>query len=255
MQYTYDKEKELQNLITKTREKEHRHTINILIFGLLSFLLISGLLYTLNRLRRKLNTKLKGKNSQLLDALAINETLLKETHHRVKNNLQIISSLLNMQSKFLDDSHTKDIVIESQNRIKSMSLIHQKLYQGSNLTSIESATYFNDLLDSLIHSYGIDTEKIKSEIKIENLLLDVDTAIPLGLILTELISNAFKYGVDKENGAFYFSFSKQNSTELLIIIRDNGPGMPEDFDIHKSKSYGMKLVDILSKKLKADLIS
>ncbi len=254
MQYTYDKEKELQNLISRTREKEHRNTINILVLGLLSFLLISGLLYTLNRSRRKLNIELEGKNSQLLEALSINETLLKETHHRVKNNLQIISSLLNMQSKFLDDSHTKDIVIESQNRIKSMSLIHQKLYQGSNLTSIESETYFNDLINSLILSYGINTEKIKPKVQVENLLLDVDTAIPLGLILTELISNAFKYGVDKETGQFYFSFSKQNESELLITIRDNGPGIPENFDIHKSKSYGMKLVDILSKKLKADLV-
>lgn len=253
MQYEYNKEKELQELITKNREKEHRTTVNLLIIGLLLFLLISGLLYTLNHSRRKLNKQLEEKNKLLSDALAINETLLKETHHRVKNNLQIISSLLNMQSNFLEDSHTKDIVIESQNRIKSMSLIHQKLYQGSNLTSIESSTYFNDLLDSLLLSYGIDREVVKTDIVVENILLDVDTAIPLGLILTELISNAFKYGVDKKSGEFYFSFTKGDSKQLLVTIRDNGPGMPEDFDIHKTKSYGMKLVDILSKKLKAEL--
>jgi len=253
MQYAYDKEKELEKIITETREKEHRTTVNLLIVGLLFVLLISGLLYSLNHSRKQLNKQLAGKNNQLKEALNINETLLKETHHRVKNNLQIISSLLNMQSKFLDDSHTKDIVVESQNRIKSMSLIHQRLYQGSNLTSIESSSYFNDLLESLLHSYGINEETIEMDVNIENMLLDIDTAIPLGLILTELISNAFKYGVDKETGKFHFSFIKQSPNELITIIRDNGSGMSKDFDIHKSKSYGMKLVDILGKKLKADI--
>ena len=194
----------------------------------------------------------KKLSEKLAKTLGEKDVLLREIHHRVKNNLQIISSLLNMQSRFLDDDKSKEIVAESQNRIKSMSLIHQKLYQEENLTGIETRNYFTELIDSLCLSYGIDNTIVKMEIDIENLLLDVDTAIPLGLILNEIISNAFKYGVDTETGVFRFSFKKISDTELLIKVKDNGTGIPKNFDIKKSKSYGMKLIQSLSKKLKAE---
>jgi len=254
MQYQFDKEKELANIINKAKEKESKSTINLLILGLLSLLLISTLLYGLFHTRNKKNIQLKEKNTVISEALSVNQTLLKETHHRVKNNLQIISSLLNMQSRFVDDEKSKEIVTDSQNRIKSMSLIHQQLYQENNLTSIESTTYFTKLLESLIASYGIDKLKVKMRIDIESLLLDVDTAIPLGLILNELISNAFKHGIDKENGVFELQFFKKDTSTLQLIIKDNGPGIPNDFDIRKTNSYGMKLIQILGQKLKADYI-
>ena len=203
--------------------------------------------------KKKQSEVLAAKNEVIEKALADKNILLREIHHRVKNNLQIISSLLNMQSRFLDDDRSKAIVEESQNRIRSMSLIHQKLYQENNLTGIATKSYFTELISSLCHSYGIDNNKSCSSVQIDSLLLDVDTAIPLGLILNEMISNAFKYGVSKEGGTFYFSFKEVNKTELHIVVKDNGPGIPKDFDIAKSKSFGMKLITSLSKKLKANL--
>lgn len=180
------------------------------------------------------------------------DILLREIHHRVKNNLQIISSLLNMQSKYLSDEKTKAIVTDSQNRIKSMSLIHQKLYQEENLTGIDTNLYFTELIDSLSLSYGLDKKALSFVIEIEPLFLDVDTLIPLGLIVNEVITNAFKYGVDKNNGAFTFIFRKVNE-ELDLFVKDNGQGIHKDFEPKKSKSYGMKLIHSLGKKLKADI--
>jgi two-component sensor histidine kinase len=253
MEYNFKKEKELQNLKLAAKEKENKTMVRSLVLGVLTLLLISGLLYRMNYIRRKSNFQLKEKNQKISETLAINEILIKETHHRVKNNLQIVSSLLNMQSKYLDDQKSKEIISDSQNRIKSMSLIHQQLYQEENITSIETTSYFTKLIDSLCLSYGIDISVIEASINIESLLLDVDTAIPLGLVLNELISNAFKHGVDKKSGEFYFKFRKRSNKELVLIVRDNGQGISNGFDWKNTKSYGMKLIHSLSKKLKADL--
>ncbi len=253
MQYQYDKEQQAQKLLNLAKEKSAKFKINILFLGLVALVLIIILLYRLYLLRHKSNAVLKQKNRQISNALAINETLLKETHHRVKNNLQIISSLLNMQSKFMKDSMSKEAIKDSQNRIKSMSLIHQQLYQKEALTSIETAGYFENLLESLCTSYGIDPGKVNMDINIESHLLDIDTAIPLGLIVNELVSNAFKHGIDKETGKFGFVFKKLSGHQLLIKVRDNGPGIQQVFDPAKIKSYGLKLIHILSQKLKADL--
>ena len=253
MQYRYDKEQQAQKLLNLAKEKSNRFKINMLFLGLIALLLIIILLYRLYFLRHKSNAVLKEKNEQISNALTINETLLKETHHRVKNNLQIISSLLNMQSKFMKDSASKEAIKDSQNRIKSMSLIHQQLYQKEALTSIETTGYFKNLLESLYTSYGIDPGKVSMDINVESYLIDINTAIPLGLIVNELVSNAFKHGVNKENGKFGFVFSKLPEHKLLIKVRDNGPGIQQVFDPLKIKSYGLKLIHILSQKLKADL--
>ena len=253
MKYTFDKEKEFRALISKTKEKENNLIIRSLIIGLIALTIIAGLYYRLSYVNKESNKQLTDKNSQITEALDVNKILIKETHHRVKNNLQIITSLLSMQSRFLDDEKSKAIVTDSKNRIKSMSLIHQKLYQENNLTGIETESYFSELIDSLVLSYGIDLSKVSVEKNIEDILLDVDTIIPLGLILNEMISNAFKYGVDKETGIFKFSFSKVSDLELEIVLQDNGPGIPLDFNISQSKSYGMKLIKSLSKKLKSTL--
>ncbi len=253
MQYQYDKEQQAQHLLNLAKEKSNRFKINMLFLGLVALLLIIILLYRLYFLRHKSNAVLKEKNQQISSALATNETLLKETHHRVKNNLQIISSLLNMQSKFMKDSVSKEAIKDSQNRIKSMSLIHQQLYQKEALTSIETTGYFNNLLESLYTSYGIHPDKVRMDTNIESHLIDIDIAIPLGLIVNELVSNAFKHGVDKETGRFSFVFKKLSGHQLLIKVHDNGPGIQQVFDPMKIKSYGLKLIHILSQKLKADL--
>ncbi len=252
MKHDYDKEIELREMKIALTKKENKATVRLLVFGIVSLVLISGLLFRLYYMRKKANDALREKNKMISETLAINKLLFKETHHRVKNNLQIISSLLNMQSKFLTDEKSKEIISDSQNRIKSMSLIHQKLYQEKNITAIETTEYFTELINSLSHSYGIDYKKVEMKISIENMFLDVDTAIPLGLILNELISNAFKHGVDKENGKFLLEFSRKEDY-LWVKIKDDGKGIPENFDVKTSKSYGMKLIQTLSRKLKADI--
>lgn len=251
MQYQFEKENELQKLKNIAKENENKATINYLVFGILFLLFFSIFLYWINRIKHKTNNQLKEKNEQISNTLKINETLFKETHHRVKNNLQIISSLLNMQSKYLVDNASKSLMKDSQNRIKSMSLIHQKLYQNDRVTGIETQSYFEDLINSLVLSYGIDIKKVNMHIEIDNILLDVDTAIPLGLVMNELISNAFKHGVDPENGTFELYFNQIHETSLRLFIKDNGKGFNLNFDLEKSNSYGMKLIHTLGKKLKA----
>ena len=255
---TERKNQEIKILNTKNEQQEteisaKKQELSLWIgISVLAFIFASVSVYFfLNK--KKISDKLAQKNKLIEKTLSEKDVLLREIHHRVKNNLQIISSLLNMQSRFLDDKKSKSVLAESQNRIKSMSLIHQKLYQEENLTGIETTSYFTELIDSLSLSYGINKTKVKMKIDIENLSLDVDTAIPLGLILNEIISNAFKYGVDPETGVFKFSFKKISDTELLLKVKDNGAGIPEDFNIRKSKSYGMKLIQSLSKKLKAEV--
>jgi len=238
-----------QQLEIEAKKSERNLWIGISALGFV--LVVIFIYYYLNK--KKLSEELAVRNELIKKTVGEKDVLLREIHHRVKNNLQIITSLLNMQARFLNDDKSKAIVEESKDRIKSMSLIHQKLYQEDNLTGVESESYFRELIDGLCQTYGMVNSNAQRKIEIENLLLDVDTAIPLGLILNELISNAFKYGVDSEKGVFEFSFSQNNDNELIIIIKDNGPGIPEDFDIKKSKSYGMKLIQSLSKKLKADI--
>ena len=258
-EYQSDKKnKEIELLNTKARQqifeiRAERNNRNLWIgISILSaiFALIS-IYFFVNK--KKVSEKLKDKNIIIEKTLGEKDVLLREIHHRVKNNLQIISSLLNMQNRYLSDDKSKEIVTESQNRIKSMSLIHQKLYQEENLTGIETKEYFKELIESLMLSYGVENTNVKFDINIDNILLDIDTAIPLGLILNEILSNTFKYGVDKENGRFLFDFKETNKEELNILIKDNGPGIPDGFDIKKSKSYGMKLIQSLSKKLKAEI--
>lgn len=244
-----NKEKAKQELEIQAKKQEKNLWIGLSSLGIL--LSIVSIYFFMNK--KKLSEKLASKNQIIEKALDDKNVLLKEIHHRVKNNLQIISSLLNMQSRFLSDEKSKEIVADSQNRIKSMSLIHQKLYQEDNIVGIETKSYFQELIDSLCSSYGIDKDKIDFKLSIESILLDVDTVIPLGLMLNELISNAFKYGVDRENGAFSFIFRMNSSEELEVIIQDNGPGIDEEMNPLKLKSYGMKLVQSLSRKLKADI--
>lgn len=174
-----------------------------------------------------------------------NETLLKEIHHRVKNNLQIISSILNIQSRNLEDQIAKDAVNEGRSRIKSMSLIHEKLYGNNQLSVINMKEYIEELNDFLFSSYKPKNE-VKRNLDIEALNLDIDTAVPLGLILNELISNSLKYAFNNQNGELSISLKSQDNNHVLSVV-DNGPGLPKDFQ--NKKSMGMRLVNALSEQL------
>jgi len=181
------------------------------------------------------------------------DTLLKEIHHRVKNNLQIISSLLNIQSRSLKDAGARSAIKEGQSRIKSMALIHQKLYNSDNLSKIDMKSYVSQLCEFLEKSFK-SSQEIESNVKIDQISIDVNTAIPLGLIINELISNAYKYAFqDKDNGELNINLEKKENEKYLLEVIDNGIGIPKNFKIEDSDSLGLSLVHTLTEQIKGKL--
>jgi len=182
------------------------------------------------------------------------EALLKEIHHRVKNNLMVISSLLNLQSGSIEDEKTRSAVRESQNRVKSMAVIHQLLYESELYNRIDFPKYLEKLMESLQSTYTRPGRNIRYVIQAENITLDIDTAIPLGLITNELATNAYKYAfADSSDGEIALNLSKVTDNKYLLRISDNGKGLPEGFDVDNSTTLGLKLVKILARQLKAKL--
>lgn len=178
------------------------------------------------------------------------DLLLKEIHHRVKNNLQIISSLIKLQSSHVKDKEIHSLFAESQNRIKTMALIHEKLYRSKDISVIEFYDYIKNLVDSLYASYGISPDRVKAKIEFRSIYLDIDTAIPCGLIINELVSNCLKYAFPNlMKGNIFIDLTEQNDIEYKMIIKDNGAGIPENIDFNNSASLGLKLVKILSEQL------
>lgn len=193
--------------------------------------------------KRKTEEKIKA-------ALVEKEILLREIHHRVKNNLNVVSSLLELQSKTVPESLV-EVFRESQNRILSMALIHEKLYQSKNLSEVDFDDYVNELVPSLLHSYGINPERIKTKIDIEDLQLSIDTAIPCSLIISELVSNSLKHAFKKDakgNLRVALRHDKKLGVNELVV-QDDGVGIKKDVDIFKSKSLGLKLVSMLTRQL------
>jgi two-component sensor histidine kinase len=169
------------------------------------------------------------------------EILLKEIHHRVKNNLQVITSLLGLQGNTIVDPKVKNIFKSSQHRINSIALVHELLYQSDNISKTDSASYFQQLSTSLIHSYKGFEHDIHVKIQSQKLLLNIDTAIPLGLIINEIITNSLKYGIEEE-GILYIYLKKINAQQFQLDIGDYGKGIPKDLNIKKTKSLGLKLI-------------
>ena len=176
------------------------------------------------------------------------EVLLREIHHRVKNNMQIISSLLNLQINYVEEDESLNILKESQNRVKSMAMIHEKLYQSKDFTHINISEYIERLSSDLFYSYGVRKNQITPIIKIEDIKLNIETAIPCGLIINELISNSLKYAFPNRNGILEVSLrSKDDNYEL--IISDNGVGFPKELDFRNTDSLGLQLVTTLTKQI------
>lgn len=220
-----------------------------------SVLLVS--LYRNYRLKQKNNSKLKSLNSELnlnnelLDKkVSENELLLKEIHHRVKNNLEIVSSLLELQSAQIDDPSVQAAMLSSQNRVHSMGIIHQKLYQSDHLTSIEMRDYFVNLGDNIRNSFNAEG-KVNIDCDMPELVLDVDTAISVGLIANELLTNAFKYAFEgKQSGNIQVNLTQRgpNDDNLELRISDDGIGKIIDAK-SKGTGFGTMLIDLLTKQL------
>ena len=183
------------------------------------------------------------------NSLKEKEVLLKEVHHRVKNNLQVISSILNLQSGFVTDEGTLEVLQESQNRIKSMSYIHESLYQTTDFSSVEFTEYINTLSRNLVQSYHLTTTGVELNTKFDEIYLSLDQAIPCGLIVNELVTNTMKYAfVDIEKPKLSIEI-KETDGQIQLHVQDNGVGLPKDFKYEESDSLGIQLVYTLVEQL------
>ncbi len=197
-------------------------------------------------------TQRKKAELKIKESLEEKEVLLQEIHHRVKNNLQIISSLLNLQTHYVEGEETINVLKDSQNRVKSMAIVHEKLYQSPNLKDINFKEYIEDLISVLFYSYGIESENIKTLINLEDLKIDIDTAIPCGLIINELVTNSLKYAFPNGKGILKVELtSKSDYTKLRVA--DNGIGLPPDIDLENSNTLGLKMVNSLVHQLEGTL--
>jgi PAS domain S-box-containing protein len=199
-----------------------------------------------------------------------NVVMVKEIHHRIKNNLQVISSLLFLQSSYVRDRRTREMFIESRNRVRSMALIHEKLYRSRDLRGIDFKGYMDDLVQNLLVSFGIDSSSLDLELNIQNVTLNMDTAIPCGLIVNELVSNSLKHAFPAESGGNRISIQLRTDVEtgaepaarrhaektvkrFELVVADNGRGLPDSLDFRATPSLGLKLVCTLTEQLNGTL--
>jgi two-component system, sensor histidine kinase PdtaS len=245
------KDNEVKALTIK--EKQRTNLLFILGFVLVSIVAASVFLLYYNK--QKAAKILEEKNAIISKSLADKEVLLKEIHHRVKNNLQVVSSLLNLQSRTISDATALAAIKEGRDRVKSMALLHQNLYQDDNLTGVDVKNYIELLTQSLFNSYNINKDAITLSTDIQNIQLDVDTVIPIGLIVNELISNALKYAfTESEKGLIEISLV-QSTNQLLLEVKDNGKGMPVDWNYNNvSASLGYQLIKSFVQKMKGELL-
>jgi len=200
-------------------------------------------------------TSRKNAESALEETLREKETMLKEIHHRVKNNLQVISSLLYFQSKALPESAARALFRESQDRVRSMALIHEKLYQSTNLSEIDFADYVRGLTSELLRSYGSPLIEIELITELESVLMDLDLAIPCGLILNELFSNALKHAfVPGAGGTVTVELRRVDAQRAMLAVSDSGRGLPVDLDIANAASLGLKLVKTFAGQIDGRLV-
>jgi two-component sensor histidine kinase len=244
------KEKELSQSLARENElkqkllNDERRNKWMLWMGIAVLTLAGVIIFWQYKRQRNKNTIINKQTDEL-------EVLNKEIHHRVKNNLQVISSMLDLQSQSLNDEKATAIIKEGIQRVQSMAFIHQNLYQGNAVNSVNMNEYIKMLSNHLFQTYNIRTDKIKFHTHIEDLKLHTDTAIPLGMILNELISNSLKYAFKgKETGDIWVTMKKSDN-ELLLQVKDNGVGLPVNFNAENTTSFGYEIIKAFSQKLKA----
>ena len=234
-----------ENKLKSTQLKQQ----SLLIWGTtIALAIIAGMLLLIFMLYKK------HKNQKEIAEKSLNDknVLLREIHHRVKNNLQVISSLLALQSKYIDDDSALSALQQGQDRVQSMALIHEDLYRSENITGVDAELYFEQLIDNLMDSYNIHEDNIAIQINVDPLSLEVDTMIPLGLILNELVSNSLKHAFkDSEKGMINVSLIEQKD-KLILEVKDNGSKI-KSIDEIDGKSFGYELIKAFSRKLKAEM--
>ncbi len=263
MTYEFDKK---QAAIKAKQQQKDADTLasakkqNMVKYAILAVLVIVSMIafFTFRNLRRNQRQKkrIEEQNAIIQQSLTEKETLLREIHHRVKNNLQIISSLLNIQSEDIKDANVLSSIQEGQSRVEAMSLIHQNLYQSEHLNNVDIENYMKSLVEYLSKMFRGDSKSVDVHIETSGIRFDIDTAIPLGLIVNELVSNAYKYAFDANDaGKINISIKAKNDTDYELNISNDGKPLPPDFDAKKTSSLGLKLVAILSRQLRGKFSS
>ena len=200
-----------------------------------------------------LSKQLTEKQNEIKSQLEIKDSLLNEIHHRVKNNLQVISSMLSLQTQYISDDRVQKVIDDCKSRITSMSLIHESLYKKTDGIEAPFSEYIKTLLPQLIQTYKIDQVKIKTKMVLEEIHLDLDESIPCGLLINEIVSNALKHAFTKgENGQIDIKLSKKEGF-IRLQISDNGVGFKDETDIKNQESFGFLLIETLVKQLEADM--
>jgi PAS domain S-box-containing protein len=190
-------------------------------------------------------TERKALQNEIASSLKEKEILLKEIHHRVKNNMQVISSLLNLQVRLMKDVKGREALRESQNRVMSIALVHEKLYQSKSLARIQYQDYLKTIAENLLQSYGIPPGKIRIDINADNVVLPISKAIPISLMINEMLSNSLKYAFpDDRTGVIIVDIQKEGDQHTLVV-RDDGIGLPEGFDLDHTETLGLQLVNSL----------
>ncbi len=194
-------------------------------------------------------TERKRAEERIRASLREKEVLLKEIHHRVKNNLQIISSILNLQADAIEDVKTRQIFDDSRSRIRSIALVHERLYESKNLEQVDFRDYVLGLLEDIFHTFGVDRDRISVELNVPSIVLNIDKVVNCGLIVNELVSNAIKYAfAGRSEGKLSISLG-EHGDELQLVIKDDGVGLPAGFAKGSGKSLGLTLVEGLAKEL------
>lgn len=212
-------------------------------------LFIQGVAYDITESKRA-EEALREFATKIQASLAEKEVLLKEIHHRVKNNLQVISSLLRLQSAHVVDARSLELFLESRHRIQSMALVHEKLYQSGDLSHVDFGGYLRSLADLLLRSYETAPGRIGLELAVGEVHLDIDVALPLGLVVNELVTNALKYAFpDGRAGAIRISLETISEERGVLVVADDGIGLPETFDVESAATLGVQLVGALAQQL------
>ena len=198
----------------------------------------------------------KSKEERIKAALLEKDILLREIHHRVKNNLQIVHSLLDLQTSRIEDPAILEMVQETQNRIQSMALIHQVLYQSQDFSGVDFRNFLDNLVSMLSASYGLDSGRIRLSIESVNVLLPLNIAIPCGLMVNELVTNSLKHAFpDERAGNISIILARTGNGMVDLVVRDDGIGIPESLDLENNTSLGLKLVNLLSEQVDGELMT
>lgn len=237
-----------QNEVNAAQLKTSRTVLGFSITGLVLFSILSFYIYRLYK-------RIKGQNGIIKQALDDKNLLIQEIHHRVKNNLQVISSLLSLQSHYIQDENAIKAIQDGRSRVQSMALLHQNLYREDDITGVNIKTYFGNLVQEIFNSYNIAEDDIRLDMEIDAITLDIDTVIPLGLITNELITNALKYAFEKghSNAKIHVGL-RDMVNEYHLLVQDNGKGIEDNILTNDSdESFGQQMITAFVEKLNAEM--